>query len=267
MKDSDTVSIFNFLYVEIPKNVYMSVKDLNVYSTVQRKAMDGLSMFSEYNLTLFDDQFCYNLLEEYPQYSFVKEFTIGVMKSDLCRYLIIYHYGGIYIDSDAVMKLNPLEWVFGNNAKKRNGTSVEFIVGLEALPMDTYPQYGFCGPFQIVQWTFASKPKHPILLFALEEIKWNFENKREEFEMWSRAVGLTGPCVMTHAIKSHFFNNSIDLLQIENAPVIVGNLYVGPVNQFNCGSSFNGKSYPCNQYTAIHHLYAGSWKSEKIKIF
>eukprot|EP00835_Amoeboradix_gromovi_P002565 NODE_148_length_17471_cov_0.413136.p8 type:complete len:189 gc:universal NODE_148_length_17471_cov_0.413136:3733-4299(+) len=148
---------FNRTFV-IPKFVknnliFMSTKDLNVYSSVEHKSLKSLDQYPDLELTRFDDAYCYRLVDDhYPQYGFVKNVTIGVMKSDFCRYLLVYHFGGVYIDSDVVLKTHPRDWILPLTHIKNNTNNViNFVAGIEGIPLDKYKAVGFCGPIQIVQ--------------------------------------------------------------------------------------------------------------------
>lgn len=73
-----------------------------------------------------------------------------VMKADLWRYCVVYHYGGLYTDSDTVCLQNPSIFL-----KDSYLTTT--------LEHDTH----FC------QWTFSAPPKSPILkrIRGLREFK------------------------------------------------------------------------------------------------
>ncbi len=75
-------------------NVFMSVKDFDKPGKYETMAIDSIERYTGYNLTRFDDKICFKIIDEhYSEYSFVKEFKVGVMISDFCRYLMVYHYG------------------------------------------------------------------------------------------------------------------------------------------------------------------------------
>src|SRR5690349_7642255 len=60
--DLESFSRFSFLHINFPKQIYMSVKNLHIESAVQRRATDRLMVFTEYELKLFDDAFCYEII-------------------------------------------------------------------------------------------------------------------------------------------------------------------------------------------------------------
>eukprot|EP00834_Sanchytrium_tribonematis_P000375 NODE_7_length_67686_cov_1.621421.p21 type:complete len:287 gc:universal NODE_7_length_67686_cov_1.621421:43943-44803(+) len=239
------------------RTFYVSVKDINVWEKVQFESISSLQEFKEYKIQVFDDEFCFKLIDDhYDEYQFVKEFPVGVMKSDFCRYLIIYHYGGVYVDSDVVVYKNPENWM---QTILKGPTGL--IVGLESLTFENYSKYYFCGPYQIVQWSFAALPKHPVLLHVIEIISEKYKADKKQFENPHAAVPLTGPCVMTQAIDSHVKEHNKTIEALINAPAKIGDVYIGPVHQFNCGQKYDGIYYECsNRYTVLKHLYAGRWK-------
>ena len=54
----------------------------------------------DYTVESYDNQRCEKFVREhYPQYEFVYNHLKSVRRFDFVRYLIVYHYGGIYADS------------------------------------------------------------------------------------------------------------------------------------------------------------------------
>tara|TARA_R110000803_G_scaffold59897_1_gene118895 strand:- start:965 stop:1609 length:645 start_codon:yes stop_codon:yes gene_type:complete len=66
-----------------------------------------------YDYKMWNLRDCEQLIcEHYPEYICLwQEFRYPIMKADFIRYLILYHYGGWYIDCDVypIQKLNSLE--------------------------------------------------------------------------------------------------------------------------------------------------------------
>eukprot|EP00834_Sanchytrium_tribonematis_P008025 NODE_835_length_3613_cov_0.278600.p3 type:complete len:189 gc:universal NODE_835_length_3613_cov_0.278600:1848-2414(+) len=140
-----------------PKNIYMSVKDKGHTDRFVTQAMKSIP--EGYKVVQFDDDDCYKLLSEYPVYTeMVKSFIFGVMRSDFCRYLFIYHHGGIYIDSDVVIRKDPMLWTQLSANLLIENEPIKMVVGLETK-YKGYPEPQFCDPYQTVQWAFAAHPK------------------------------------------------------------------------------------------------------------
>jgi len=118
---------------------------------------------SNYQYLFFDDNACIEFIDEhYPDFSpvFLK-LPLGAQKADLFRYLCVYHYGGIYADTDTWC-LEPIEDYLDMDSNK-------LLVGNEMTPnqytrgMDSYSRE-YHIPVQYLQWTFAAPPRNPLLL-------------------------------------------------------------------------------------------------------
>ncbi len=248
--------------------IWMSVKSKLTPTEMEIKATAFVLNYPGYNLTKFDDEMCYYVIDtHYTQYTFVKDFTIGVMKSDFCRYLMVYHYGGVYMDSDVFFQKDPKDWMDYKYLSDDNRvySNVNFMVGLEGVPNEHFKEIGFCGDIQVVQWTFAATKQHPILLHMMDAIRDRYYKDKSKFVNWYDAVASTGPCVMTNGIKWYFNlnNESIDgIKQITDTTLIVKDVFMGPLSFFNCGDKNIFVKSDCNEMTAIIHKYQGSWKHD-----
>lgn len=88
---------------------------------------------------------------------FDRHLLLPVLKADLVRYLLVFTFGGVYTDTDTIC-LKPIRnWGDGK-------PDISLIVGVEAdakdIP-DWEKSYG--RQLQMVQWTFAAAPGHPVL--------------------------------------------------------------------------------------------------------
>jgi mannosyltransferase OCH1-like enzyme len=60
--------------------------------------------------TLYDDKKANALMKNYPEfYSMWKNVKYGIMKVDILRFIILYHYGGFYADLDVIPRVNNLK--------------------------------------------------------------------------------------------------------------------------------------------------------------
>lgn len=112
---------------------------------------------------------------------------LGVMRADVWRYAVLYAFGGVYADSDTVLR-DP----------QRVDALVQSRAQLVVAPEDTW-EY-FC------QWVFAAPPKSPILLRVLQTIEARVRaqgvdrlaHTNEHF-----VHTFTGPGVFSDAIEAH----------------------------------------------------------------
>lgn len=119
---------------------------------------------------------CYNML------------NILVAKVDFWRYLILYKYGGIYLDMDSSINL-PLDNLIRDDD--------ESIITAESI-LELY-----------VQWALIFNKNHPILKKTIELIVDNIKKNKFPNDIHK----MTGPTVYTNAINtihSQLFNNNIN---------------------------------------------------------
>ena len=173
----------------IDKNIFQSWYTKELHPLVQEKINYFKQINPEYKHYLFVDadmdrfvneQFkgdiadCYNKL------------NIIVAKVDFWRYLILYKYGGVYLDMDSSID-KPLNELIKNED--------EAIITAEG------------NPNMYVQWALIFSKKHPILQKTIELICKNINNNSYPNDIHK----MTGPSVYSRAINEiHMeFNNNI----------------------------------------------------------
>jgi mannosyltransferase OCH1-like enzyme len=114
---------------------------------------------------------------------------LAVMKADLFRYCIIYHYGGIYADTDTICLIKPN--LFINNSL------------LTIVPENET---------HLCQWVFSAPKKSPILKsvidLSVERILSIKEMKGEHIIHY-----LTGPDVFTDGIELYLKKHNMPIFQ------------------------------------------------------
>ena len=251
------------------KHIFMSVKDINQNDDFIRNSVKFALKYKDYKLVRFTDDDCMALIESYYSQFLVtfSQLPFGVMRSDFCRYLIIFHFGGIYIDSDVKILKNPMYWVPAKINQRIAPQSINAFFSVEAFLPNLYKEYKFSHPYQIVQWSFAANKNHPIFLHCLIDINEAFQANKTKFDDIHNIVELTGPGTMTRAVHQYInpyihYNQSF----LQQAPVHIKDVYIGPPNTMNCGPrTYEGIQYPCNHLAAVEHMYAGSWKNPDMK--
>lgn len=222
----------------IPKNIFQTHKSLKYALSKQKikNAINSWTKHKDFNYTFYDDEMCDEFVKQYfddDVYKAYNKCPLAVMKADLWRYCIIYQFGGIYADTDAVCMQTPHT----------------FIVN-DAL-LVCAPENGnnfFC------QWTFSAPPKSPVLKkiidLSVQRILEMDVIKGEHI-----IHHLTGPAVFTTAIfeytNENDGNNFNHVTQYINYPYPT--IFV-----------FENKHFHSH---IIRHLYAGSdmdgWMRER----
>ena len=174
----------------IEKNIFQSWYTYNLHPFIQEKIDYYKKINPEYKYQLFND---------YDMDLFVNEnfkgeiaecynkLNIIVAKVDFWRYLVLYKYGGVYLDMDSGI-LKPLDELIKYDD--------EAIITAEGNP-DNY-----------VQWALIFSKQHPILKRTIELIVDNIKNNRYP----NNILKMTGPIVYSRAINeihSELFNNVI----------------------------------------------------------
>lgn len=135
-------------------------------------------------------------------------YPIGVMRADVWRYLVLYVYGGVYADVDAVC-MRPVERWFERfwkmpwraAAERRSSwpdlgygrqtwATTAIVIGLEDYKHDSF----FC------QWTIASRPGHPVLRTVLDLVERRALRGPVDTSNKHFVHHYTGPAVWTEAI-------------------------------------------------------------------
>ena len=138
----------------------------------------------------------YLVMHRYPEYEGIYRAANNIMKYDIMRYLIVYHCGGTYLDADIVLKKSLA------NITANECFFIENIVPLSRNNPGYYEpiRKGVLEhPIRIANYAFSSKPKNPIFLEFLAEIRRRMYTQsvpKRDYDV----LYLTGPDVVTSVI-------------------------------------------------------------------
>lgn len=130
-----------------------------------------LSMHPDWDYHLWtDEENLHFVAENFPEHlQMYQAFPKPIMRADCIRYMLMYQFGGLYLDLDYEMirpfALNQFTLVLPYNRQKKFG--------------DHYDGFGNC--------IFASTPGHPFWKFLLEELK-----GIKDHSEYSRTISLEG---------------------------------------------------------------------------
>jgi mannosyltransferase OCH1-like enzyme len=229
----------------IPKRIFQTHKSIQ-YIQSKPKLQNALNSWRrfvpEFGYHFYTNEMCdefmkTDMVEEFGEeiYQAYNRIPLDVMRADLWRYCIIYKYGGIYADADAVCLCDPNMFTL-------------------------YETQLVCAPeidnLHLCQWTFAAPPNSPLLKSIIElSIKriLTIPEIRGEHVIHY----LTGPGVFTDGIEKYLHEN--DMQTYKNKKQYY--LYKNPTMICFMAERF--------QQTMIHHLFAGhdqdGWKNERLQ--
>ena len=105
----------------IPKIIHQTWKDKNLPPIIYKLVSENISFLKSngYEYMFWTDDMILKLIsEEYPNfYNIYKLARTGVQKGDIARIILVYHYGGIYIDLD-VLVLRDFKEIINMNSDK-----------------------------------------------------------------------------------------------------------------------------------------------------
>tara|TARA_R100001510_G_C7655834_1_gene215273 strand:- start:5201 stop:5950 length:750 start_codon:yes stop_codon:yes gene_type:complete len=164
----------------IPKIIHQTWISQDLIPKAYKECVDSVkSKNADYEYRFYDDNDCVVFIEnKFPEFLNVYKFLTPVEKADLFRYLIVYEYGGVYLDIDCYCVEN-----FDSLIK-----DAEFVVGCES-------GFQVNSVFKITQWAFASKAKHPILIEVAKQCEKNHLRNSTMFTLKK-----TGPLMWTNVI-------------------------------------------------------------------
>ena len=181
----------------IPKHVWQcfKTKDLN---PVLKSHIERLKkMNPEWIFHLYDDEDIRSFIKEYYDKDMLNTFnmiTSGAGKADLWRYLVLYQFGGLYLDLDSEI-ITPLDqWI------KETDRCILSQEGCTQPPeLCPYPGVNRC----MVQWALIYEPKHPFMKATIDQVVNNIKNKINIHNL----LICTGPVVYTNCIYTTIMNS------------------------------------------------------------
>lgn len=174
----------------IEKNIFQSWYTKTLDPLLQSKIDVFKNLNPDYSYNLYDDNDMDNFVNEYFNGEIAEcynKLNIIVAKVDFWRYLVLYKYGGVYLDMDSNIE-KPLDELIRSTD--------EAIITAEGNP-DLY-----------VQWALIFSKGHPILKKTIDLIISNIKNNSYPNDIHK----MTGPFVYTKAINAihmEIFNNEI----------------------------------------------------------
>lgn len=224
--------IIHQIWFQGEENIKINYK--KSHETVKKGAIEN-----NWQYMFWDEDKIVDLIKNYPNFeSIYLYFDLMIQKIDIAKYVILYHYGGIYIDMD-------MEWI-------KDFTD---LINDKNLIVNKLLDINYLNNAVIL-----SKPKHPFWLFYIDEIN---NNKVKE---WYHNQHLyvqytTGPILFTKVVNEYIKNNTDDNNNITNDITIFEPYYFEP-----CKSKYQCK---LTDKARLKNNFENSWMTpfERVLIF
>lgn len=230
----------------IEKNIFQSWYTTDLHPLVQTKIDNFKKLNPEYTYRLYTDKDMDTFVNEYYSGEIAdcyNRLNIIVAKVDFWRYLVLYKYGGVYLDMDSSIERSLKSLIKDEDSA---------IITAEG------------NPNLYVQWALIFSKGHCILKQTIELVVDNIKNNRYPNNIHK----MTGPSVYTKAINiihMNMFNEIINHSEINNGNN--GNTDItyrlNDVSYRLFGKDYDG--YFCFKHNAINYLYNGKkhWRTEE----
>jgi mannosyltransferase OCH1-like enzyme len=162
----------------IEKNIFQSWYTRDLHPFIQEKIDTYKRLNPQYTYHLYTDEDMDRFVNENYKGEIAdcyNRLNIIVAKVDFWRYLVLYHYGGVYLDMDSSIE-QPLDTLITEED--------DAILSAEGCP----------GLY--VQWALIYKKGHPILKRTIDLVVDNIKTNRFPNDIHK----MTGPSVYTRAV-------------------------------------------------------------------
>lgn len=227
----------------IEKNIFQSWYTALLHPNVQQKIDSFKKLNPEYTYHLYLDNDMDKFVNEHFKGEIANcynKLNIIVAKVDFWRYLVLYKYGGVYLDMDSSIEKSLDELINDDD---------QAIITAEN------------NPGLYVQWALIFSKNHPILKRTIDLVVENIKNNKYPNDIHK----MTGPTVFTRAINEINFELFNDEM-IKHSKITVDTDIVYKTNSINCRVySIDYNDYFCFKHNEIQYLYNNKkhWRQEE----
>ena len=217
------------------KNIFQSWYTKDLHPKIQEKIDIMKSMNPDYTYHLYTDEDMDNFVKEtYPLvYPYYNQLNIIVAKVDFWRYLVLYRYGGIYLDMDSSI----------------NGK----------IPFTDTTITAEKNPNMYVQWALVYAKGHPILKRTIELIVENIKYKR-----YNEIHKMTGLTVYSQAIREIHFELFNEPLKHSMIDYLTDKIYKkDDVSYRVYGRDYNGLFTFKHEIANLLYINKKTWREEE----
>lgn len=246
----------------IPRILHTVVKNCSDPRSVQKLKLNRhvlLAYAADFQFRCYDDASMPDHVKNWlPQYADIfGRIPSNIARSDLFRYIAVWHEGGFHADDDVVILPGFLRGIAWSKANSRS-----FLVGWERRT-PTVSLGGGCKEHynvrcsigekecmlcnSLAQWTFGAERKHPLFLDLVQQVVDYFDHPLIKKLSDTDVLHYTGPVMFSTRVLMH--QQPSDVLGIE---------------AFGCGQSHSNSPLcdPANETIWSQHLFEGKWRTE-----
>jgi hypothetical protein len=245
--------------IKIPKIIIQTLKDKNLNDKFFRQSNHSIAtLHPDYlHMVLGDHEQREWVRKTYPLiYPLYVNFTHDIHRSDFVRFLLIYHYGGYYFDSDVVLMQKIDTWYSYDDTDQKN---ISVLVGIELH--NTKGGRMEWRPRMVTSWAFGAEPRHPLFDYMIKLIlskrvarfgpvipTINGESGHKTSSYLEEVVEFASPAVFTDAIASYLLMKgvSFDAMHEADGDKIADGIYLASLRAFACGTMWSESINLCN---------------------
>jgi mannosyltransferase OCH1-like enzyme len=207
----------------IPKIIHQTWKNTEIPDNWKESPKLCKSLHPDYKYILWtDDDMDTFVKKEYPNfYKVYISYRYDIQRCDAFRYLVLYKYGGIYIDLDIVCKKNL-----------NNFLHYDFVLSKSTSNLETSVTNSF---IMII-------PEHPFFKYCISQLH-NYSNSHSYYGKHLHVMYSTGPSFLQNMINNYG--------KISNMYILTKNEFAGDCNTCNKNN--------CNGSLYFKHLNGESW--------
>jgi hypothetical protein len=207
-----------------------------------------------YSILLYDDDDIAAFMAAYHPRLLPLFHRLGsqVERTDLWRYLVLCTFGGVYADSDVVAGRPVDSWA--QDAGLLTGVENVFETMAAARRRD------YTRVMQIVQWTIAARPGHPVVCRMGDYIGRRVDAEAAgtvaEEDRDHAILERTGPGIWSSSVHDYLRAHGV-APESAVGGAKVGDVRLLPQSVFGCASSTVNLSDPM---AYVYHQFKGSWR-------
>lgn len=253
----------------LPLLIHMTFKDKSEFMRHHVLSLASWARANpDYAIVMYDDRDLQDYLSAYLSdgATLYNSLKTPVERSDLWRYVVMCHHGGIYADADTLCIRPVQEW------NRDNGHDAEVFFGVEDIfrrdPSGGSTGWGINqGRFgvQFEQWTLAAAPGHPVYCNMSKLISERIADEarspslRGAEDNWS-ILHRTGPHVWTDSVLSWTHAQGVGYHEgLQPGGKLVGTARLMPGETFGCAAHFFSNETRLDE-VYVMHMFRGVWR-------